>query len=244
MERPAARPTWGIAVTVLGLTAIFVGGLLFLLKRASDVPRAMAEQGRQALKDVRSIAEAFRTGTISTSFTSYATEVSSTSYLQFATLKQVEVFHRKDTATLLWGQLALPDVVVEARAPVTYTYYLDLGKPWTLDQDGNTLLVTAPPIEFNPPAIDASAVRFEVREGSVLRNEEVVIDALKAGLTGMAREKARQNVSLVREVGRHEAEKFVERWLASRFSDGASYRARVAFADEAPALKRSPENRP
>lgn len=244
MEPATTRPTRGVVVAVLGIVAIFVGGLLFVLKRASDVPQEMAEQGRQALKDVRSIAEAFRTGTISTEFTSYATEVSSSSFLQFATLKQVEVFQRKDTATVLWGQLALPDVVVEARAPVTYTYYLDLAKPWSLERDGSTVRVTAPAIEFNPPALDASAVRFEVREGSVLRDEDVVIEALKAGLTGMSREKARQNVSLVREVGRHEAEKFVERWLASRFSDGASYRARVAFADEAPLSPRSPEARP
>jgi hypothetical protein len=244
MERPAARPTRGLVVAVLGVTAIFVGALLFVLKRASDVPREMAEQGRQALKDVRSIAEAFRTGTITTSFTSYATEVSSSSFLQFATLKQVEVFQRKDTATVLWGQLALPDVVVEARAPVTYTYYLDLSKRWTLDREGQTVLVTAPAIEFNAPAIDASAARFEVREGSLFRDEDVVIEALKAGLTEMSKAKARQNVSLVREVGRHEAEKFVERWLATGFSDGAGYRARVVFADEAPALAPSAERRP
>lgn len=244
MEPPAPRPTWRLVVAVLGVTAMFVGGLLYFLKRASDVPREIAEQGRQALKDVRSIAEGFRTGTITTSFTSYATEVSSSTYLQFATLKQVEVFQRKDAATLLWGQLALPDVVVEARAPVAYTYYLDLNKRWTLGREGTTVLVTAPAIEFNTPAIDASAIRFEVREGSFLRNEEIVIDGLKAGLTEMSKAKARQNVSLVREVGRRRTEEFVERWLVNGFSDGAAHRARVVFADEAPALPLSREGLP
>jgi len=240
MEQPAPRPGWPLAAVVLGVTAMFVGGAVFVIKRASDVPRDLAAGGREALKEVRSIAEGFRTGTITTSFTSYATEVSSSTYLQFATLKQVEVFQRKDTATLLWGQLALPDVVVEARAPVAYTYYLDLSKRWTLRPEGPLVLVSAPSIEFNTPAIDASAIRFEVREGSFLRNEEVVIDALKAGLTEMSKAKARQNVSLVREVGRRKTEDFVERWLVNGFSDGASYRARVVFADEGPALPADP----
>jgi hypothetical protein len=235
MERPGPRSLWPLAAAALGVAALFAGGAL-VLKRAADVPRDLAAQGREALKEVRSIAEAFRTGTVTTSFTSYATEVSSGTYLQFATLKQREVFQRKDTATLLWGQLALPDVVVEARAPVEYTYYLDLGERWELRQEGALVRVLAPPIAFNAPAIDASAIRFEVREGSMLRNEDVVIEALKAGLSEMAKTKARQNIPLVREVGRRRTEEFVERWLVSGFSDGAAYHARVTFADELPAL--------
>lgn len=227
------RRAWPVVVTLLGVTAILVGASVYLLKRASDLPGEMAEQGRQALRDVRSIAEAFRTGTVTTSFTSYATTVSGSTYLQFATLNQVEVFQRKDTATLLWGQLALPDVVVEARAPVAYTYYLDLNKPWTFLLKDATVLVTAPAIEFNTPAIDVSAIRFEVREGSFFRNEDLVLVALKAGLTEMSKTRARQNASLVREVGRRKTEEFVEKWLAGGFSDGASCRARVVFGDEA-----------
>ena len=44
----------------------------------------------------------------------------------------MEVFERTDSATVFWGQLALPDVVVRARAPFEYTYYLDLNKTWEL----------------------------------------------------------------------------------------------------------------
>jgi hypothetical protein len=52
----------------------------------------------------------------------------------------------------------------------------------------------------------------------------------------MARIKARQNVPLVREVGRRKTEEFVETWLVRGFSDGETFRARVVFADEPPAL--------
>ncbi len=223
-------------VGVLGVIAMVAGVAFYMVKRTADLPGDVAEQGRKTLKELRAIADAFRTGTVTTTFTSYATEVSGSTFLQFATLKQVEVFERRDTSTVLWGQLALPDVVVEARAPVEYTYYLDLNKPWSLRLEKNVVWVTAPRIEWNAPAIDASAIRFEVREGSVFRDEGLAMDSLRAGLTEMARIKARQNVPLVREVGRRKTEEFVENWLVRGFSDGETYRARVVFADEPAAL--------
>lgn len=244
MERSPSRGGWAIVVAILGVAAIVGGVGLYLVKRTADLPSDVAEQGRKALKDLHSIAEAFRTGTVTTTFTSYATEVSGSAFFQFATLKQVEVFERRDTSTVLWGQLALPDVVVEARAPVEYTYYLDLNKPWSLRLEKGVVWVTAPRIEWNSPAIDASAMRFLVREGSVFRDEGLAVDNLRAGLTEMARVKARQNVALVREVGRRKTEEFVLTWLVRGFSDGGSYRARVVFADEPPALPPPVELRP
>jgi hypothetical protein len=237
MERAAAsRGPWALVVAVLGVVAIVAGVALYLVKRTTEVPGEVAEQGRKALKELQSIAAAFQQGTVTTTFTSYATEVSGTAFFQFATLKQVEVFERRDTSTLLWGQLALPDVVVEARAPVEYTYYLDLNKAWSLRLEKGIVQVTAPRIEWNAPAIDASAIRFQVREGSVFRDENLAVDKLRAGLTEMAGTKARQNVALVREVGRRKTEEFVETWLVRGFSDGGSYRAKVVFADEPDAL--------
>jgi hypothetical protein len=232
---PSARGHWALVVAALGVVAIVAGVAFYLVKRTADLPADVAEQGRRVLRDLQSIASAFQTGTVTTTFTSYATEVSGSSFFQFATLKQMEVFERRDTSTVLWGQLALPDVVVEARAPVEYTYYLDLNKPWSLRLEKGIVWVTAPRIEWNTPALDASALRFQVREGSVFRDEGLAAENLRAGLTEMARGKARQNVALVREVGRRKTEEFVETWLVRGFSDGGSYRARVVFADE-PAL--------
>ena len=62
----------------------------------------------------------------------------------------MEVFERTDSATVFWGQLALPDVVVRARAPFEYTYYLDLNKTWELTLKKKST-VTVP-----TPAIDVS----------------------------------------------------------------------------------------
>jgi len=234
MEPRRGSPYWPLAAAVLGLAVILALGVSYALRRATSLPAEIVEQGRGVLRDLKSVAEGFRKGTATTSFASYATEVSGTTFLQFATLRQVEVFERKDSSTLLWGQLSLPDVVVEARAPVEYTYYLDLDKAWTLKLEGDTILVSAPAIEFNAPAVDPSALRFEVREGSVFRDEALVVEQLRRGLSGLAKVRARQHVVLVRETGRRRTERFVESWLGRTFSDGAKHRAKVTFADEVP----------
>lgn len=228
-------------MAVLGLAAILAGGVAFVAQRAVSLPAEVVREGRQAMADLRSIAAAFRAGSITTTFARESTALAGTSRLQFATLRQDEVFRRRDQRSLFWGQLALPDVVVEARAPVEYTYYLDFEKPWTFRLEGETLRVLAPAIEWNAPAIDASALRYEVREGSVLRDEAAVLAALRASLTEASRQRARDNVALVRETGRVEAADFVATWLKGRFDDAKNLRVEVAFADESKRLLPSPE---
>ena len=208
------------------------GGVAFVAHRAASLPAEMAREGQKALADLRSVAAAFRTGTITTTFAHESTALAGASRLQFATLRQVEVFSRRDQQSLLWGRFPLPDVVVEARAPVEYTYTLDLEKPWTFRLEGETLRVEAPAIEWNTPAIDASALRYEVREDSVLRDEAAVLEALRASLTQATRLRARDNVALVRETGRVKAGEFVTTWLKGRFDDAKDLRVVVVFADE------------
>ena len=186
------------------------------------------------------MAAAFRTGTVTTTFRSYATEVSGTTRLQFAELRQEELFERRDSEAVLWGALVLPDVVVEARAPVTYTYFLDLDEEWRFRIEGRDVLVAVPTVEWNRPAVDVSALRFTVREGSVFRDEQVALGRLRAELTPLLDRRARQHVPLVREAGRRKVEAFVETWLVQRFTDGGDYRARVVFGDEVGAAPRAP----
>jgi hypothetical protein len=243
MDAPPRRSAWPLVVAVLGVAAIVSLSALYVFRSARALPGEVAERGREALREVRRIAEAFRLGTVTMSFRSYATQVAGSTRLQFATVKQVEVFERTDSAALMWGQLELPDVVVEARAPVEYTYYVDLEKPWTLRLEGDEVLVTAPPIEFNAPSIDASALRYQVRAGSVLRDERAALERLRSGMTEMTRMRARQNVALVRETGRAKVAQFVENWLLQSFDDAKGKRVRVTFADEAitPPKTKGPE---
>jgi len=227
---PRSHAPWAIAFTLVAIAGIVAATLVYVFHSARTLPTDVIEGGRQALRDV---AAAFRTGTVTTTFRGYATEVEGTSRLEFAQLRQIEVFERRDAAAVLWGTFNLPDVVVEARAPVEYTYYLDLDKEWRFRLEGQEVLVTAPLVEFNRPSVDVSALQFEVREGSVFRDETLALDALRAELTGLSLRRAREHVPLVREAGRRKVEAFVETWLVQRFADGRSYRARVVFADEA-----------
>ena len=66
----------------------------------------------------------------------------------------------------------------------------------------------------------------------------MVLDRLRSEMTPLLDRRAREHVSLVREAGRRKIEAFVETWLVQRFADGEGYRARVLFADEAPAPPR------
>jgi hypothetical protein len=234
MSEPA-RPghvAWAFAAAAVTIVAILTAAALLVLRSARSLPGELAEGGRKALSDLRDVAAAFRTGTITTSFHGDATSVVGTTRLQFAELREEELFERRDAAAVLWGALALPDVVVEARVPVAYTYFLDLDKEWRFRLENGVVLVTAPAVEWNRPAPDVSALHIEVREGSVLRDEQLAMDRLKAELTPLLEQRARQHVPLVRETGRRKVEAFVETWLVRRFADGRQYRARVVFADE------------
>jgi hypothetical protein len=223
---------WALAAAVVAVVAIVTGAALLVLRSARSLPGEIAESGRKALSDLRDVAAAFRTGTVTTTFHGDATSVVGTTRLQFAELRQEEVFERRDAAAVLWGALALPDVVVEARAPVAYTYYLDLDKEWRFRLADGVVNVTAPAVEWNRPAPDVSALRFTVREGSVFRDEQLVVDRLRSEMTPLLERRAHDHVPLIRETGRRKVEAFVETWLVQRFSDGKAYRAHVVFADE------------
>jgi hypothetical protein len=228
-ERPSdSKLPLAIAFTAL----LVVGGALYVFRSVRQLPLDVADKGRELLKDARALAEAFRTGKVSYAFASEATELNGTTRLQVATLRQTEVFERKDEAAVFWGQLALPDVVVEARAPVDYVYFLDLQKPWSFRLEGRDVRVDAPALEFNTPAVDVSALRYEVRAGSVLRDEAEALERLKQGLTELSRVRARQNSALVRDTARRQAERFVETWLLHGYDDAKDYRVSVRFADE------------
>jgi hypothetical protein len=228
---------WPLAFTAVAIATILVAALavIYTVRTARSVGTAALDSGRAVLEDLESIARAFRSGTIQTSFTSHATEVTGSSFLQFATLDEVEVFERTDRAAVLWGQLQLPDVVVRATAPVQYTYYLDLEQPWRFElTEGDRILVLAPEIQFNRPAIDVSRLDYEVRAQSMLRDERKALGQLRLGLVEMARERAHDNVELVREIGRRKTEEFVEGWLFHDFGETARrYHVEVVFADEA-----------
>ena len=220
----------------MGVSLVVILAGVYVFKSWRDLPGEVLDRTgklvKQAGEQARKVAAAFNRGTITTTFTSYATTLTGSEYFQFATLSQTEVFTRRDEASTAFGFVPLPDVVVQASAPVTYTYYLDFNGHWDFHLEGGVIQVTAPIIQFNKPAVDASRITYEVKKDSVLRNSAEAVASLKESITALSYLKARSNVSLVRETGRKEVETFVENWLAKSFTDGKAYAVKVQFRNE------------
>jgi hypothetical protein len=223
---------WAFAFTVVVVVLVVTAALVLVFNSLRSIPRDVVEGGFEIAGRMRELAGAFRQGSVETTFVSYASELGGSNFLQVATLRQMEVYTREDRSSVLWGHLALPDVVVAATAPVEYTYYLDLEAPWTFDLADNVLLVNAPPIRFNAPSIDVSELHFDVRESSLLRDEEMVVEQLRSGLMELSRQRASDHIDLVREIARKRTRDFVHTWLSGAFRDADRYRVEVVFEDE------------
>lgn len=228
---------WAIAMALLTIACLVLP--IMLIRSAMIRVRSLGGTAESALIGVRDFAAAFRSGTVETTLRSYATTVRGVSRFQFAELKQTESFERTDTASIAWGAIPLPDVVVEARGNVVYTYVLDFQKRWDITLTDGRVDVVAPAPEFSPPALDPSTLTIETRKGSVLRDEEAVRKSLQAGLSGLLQQRAREHLPLVRETGRKSTEEFVRNFLVSNYDGAAGLPIRVRFADE-PATRPSP----
>lgn len=227
----AARARTTLWMMVIGCAA--VNFALFLYSCRTLPGEALDKAGNVISKTgeaLANVAAAFTRGTITTEFRSYATTVTNQQLFQFATLRQQEVFTRSEEMTTGFGYIPLPEVVVEARAPVEYTYHLDFNGPWKFTLRDQVLHVFPPPIRFNKPAIDVSQITYEVRKG-MLKTDEA-LENLKKSISSLAVLKAKDNIPLVRENCRQQTTLFVERWLAKSFSDGKQFTVKVHFAGE------------
>lgn len=229
---------WAIAMLFLILACLLVP--ILLIRATMMRVRSLGATAESALLAVRKVAEAFRTGEVETTLRSYATDLKGVSKFQFAELKQLESFERKDSASIGWGTIPLPDVVVEARGAVVYTYVLDFKKRWELKLHDAQVEVLAPAPEFSTPALDPSTLTFEIKRGSVLRDEEAVRSALQAGLSQLLEQRAREHLNLVRESGRKATEEFVRNFLLSNYDDAKSLTVNVRFADEPAGAPKAP----
>jgi hypothetical protein len=232
----ARRSSWPKVVVVLGVLALLVGGAVFVARETIRTPERLAGIAGRAVERnaerLRRVAEAFQQGTVRTEFLSRAVEVEGSTRLQVATLKQGEVFKREDESSLAWGRIPLPKVVVEAQAPVEYSYFVDLAAPWEFRREDDTLLAFPPALAANTPALDVSALNFYTLEGSIWRDESAVREKLREGLSTALKQRSGENANLVRELARQRIGKFVETWLAEKFSDGPRFHVKVIFPDE------------
>lgn len=176
------------------------------------------------------VIETFSDETAQTRFMSYATTVTALKRLELAQVNQIEIFERSSRMQILWQQLQLPDVVVRATVPVEYRYYVELNNDWKISMNGSVLNVVAPALITGTPSPDISNLRFEVRKGSLFRNERRVEKALQAELTALLEERAKATSTLAKEPARKQIISLARQWLKSESKEADIH---VRFADEA-----------
>jgi hypothetical protein len=242
-EQPPSAPKndWAKATLWMFIIGALALNAALLVRSCRDLPGEAIDKTGQIIgkagRALADVASAFHQGRITTEFISYATTITNQHYLQFATLRQKEIFIRTEETTTAFGYVPLPEVVVEARSPVDYTYYLDLNAKWDIVLKDGVVYVFAPPIRFNKPAVDASAITYEVKKG-YLKTAEAQ-ENLKKSITSLSVLRAKENIPLIRENGRRQTAEFVERWLMKSFTDGKQYPVKVFFPGE-----KSPEGLP
>jgi len=244
---PAQRGNpWAWPVMWMVCVLILAGSGVYVFQSCRNLPGETLEKGAQMAEKVghamEKVASAFKQGTVTTTFASSATTMKGSQYLQVAEVKQTEIFTRKDEASVAFGYIPLPDIIVQATAPVTYTYFVDLNGRWDFKLQEGIIYVVAPDIHFNKPAVDASLITYEVKKDSYLRRTHEAMENLKNSITYLSIQRAKTNIDLVRETGRKQTETFVENWLAKSFADGKTYAVKVRFRSETP-LNGEPEKK-
>jgi hypothetical protein len=221
------RRMWARVLTKIGIAAVIMFGLIFL------VVYLIEKSG----KTIKELSESFETGKIETEFRDYVTEVKGLHRLQVASLKTVDIFTKVDSKSILWNLIDLPDVKVEIKLPVEYTYYLDLNDKWDfqIDDSNSTIKVYAPLIKPGTPAVDISGMNVTVQEGSILRDTDEVKEKLISELTERLQNLSFKKIEWIREAARKETIAFVNNWFVQIYFKGLEAKPKLDslfFADE------------
>ncbi len=162
-------------------------------------------------------------------FYSYATRITGKQRLQVAKLQETEIFERKSELKALWFHL--PDVVVRAKVPVEYSFYVDMTQGWKFHREADEVIIDVPELTNSTPAVDIGHLQFDVVKGSVFRNEKEAIEAIQSDLMGLLIEKSIEHRQTVRDEARASIEQFVNGWFA-QMTGAAPQKVRVRFPNE------------
>ena len=183
----------------------------------------------QSLKD-------FSEEELSTSLQSYVTSIKGVQKLQLAELSQVETFTRTSRGRVLWKRLELPSVVVSMKAPVQYTYYINLKKSFRIEKgESGDLRILVPPFEANPPALDLSQLQITYEKSSVFRDEARVRDMLLSEVSDLLIERSQAHKALVMDVAQDEIKEILQPWIQKLKAKGS---VEIIFSD----LNELPQN--
>ncbi len=226
---------WPIVVVV---TAVLI---LVGFRTACRVVRDGGLAAVSALTSAANFGEGFKTGRITTTFTSSLPRLvpDGGAKLELVAIESVETLTRTDDRRVFFDMVPLGATVSEIRVPVTYRYHLRLDDPWRLEVNEQNCIVHAPPIRATlPPAIDTAGLERRSSRGWLRFDSDDQMAELETNLTELLGRRAADpdSVDLVREICRRRTAEFVQNWLlaedhwrADRFRS-----VTVIFADESP----------
>jgi hypothetical protein len=228
---------WPAVVVALGLLAYLV--LHQIGQTTREGGRAAADLVRDLGSGVVNIAEAFQSGTITTTFIAAIPGFTPDTgvKLELASYRATEILRTTDERWVAWDLIPLGTTVTEIRVPVTYRYHLRLDEPWKLEVDGQSCVVHAPQIRPTlPPAIDTGGMEKYSDSGWLRFNEAQQMEGLERSLTEVLSERASDptHIEMVRERCRLEVAEFVRSWLLmeDHWRDDRFRSVTVIFADE------------
>jgi len=232
----SGKPFWGWPIMWVLIIAILTGGIVFLAHSCLKTPEAATDKLRDTAKGFHDVIKQdvidfvkFVAGPsedvsarILTNFRSFQPELK----LQLATFKEDALIERTDSHWLL------PDVKLEARAPISYTYFVDLNGTWNFLVQNRKILVFPPAVQCNTPAYDVGKLTISVKEDSVLRRTEIAKEAFHNELMGYAWGRSKIQIPLIKENARKQLKTFVETWIKNNFANTEGFAVEVYFPDE------------
>src|SRR5215470_18457294 len=234
--KPVSLHAWRWPAVVLLLALAVIGVVERTIRRVTDAPRSAV---REAADAAATVAERFKTGRITTTFTASLPRLEpGGSKLEVAAYEATETFTRSDERAIFFDLVPLGTTISEIRVPVTYRYHVRLDDAWHLDVHESVCLVRAPQLRPTvPPAIHTDGMEKRSEEGWLRFDGAEQMAALERGLTPTlsARAASPQNLALVRETARRRVAEFVRDWLLreDQWRDGRFTAVTVTFEGEA-----------
>lgn len=247
-DRPARERLLGFAAWRWPLVALALALLAYAAaeRACRAVERAPASAVREVGEAAKGLAERFRSGRITTTFTAALPRLEpGGAKLEVAAFESVETLTRADTRAVFFDLLSLGTNVTEIRVPVTYRYHVLLDDPWRLEVRQQVCLVRAPALRPSlPPALHTDRMQKRSERGWLRLDVDRQMEELERSLTPtlVARAAARETLGLVREPARQRLAGFVRDWLLreDHWREDRFTAISVVFADEVPAEPLAP----
>ena len=158
-------------------------------------------------------------GDVRTSFTAHVERIRATGgdELVVADADLACEYIVEDTRREYWTGLSLGTTRAEVRAPVRFKHYLKLSDPWSLEPQGEVLIVHAPTLRlYQPPTVDVARLEQHLSKGwARLNGPQVQAEAMN-GFAANALIQYQQDPDLkvlVRDRAREAVTGFVRAWM-------------------------------